>query len=457
MPGQAIVTITGKQRLTWQWQQVFLATTYAELTIGLSGQPSLPPETGMLLVLPTQQVATIHMTGMLFPLDIVFISSQLEVVSLVSLEPEDPPVSQTAKYILEVNAGEAEGVEPGDNVSIYGVEPAAMATTTELIPPLINVATMLMGIALVGKLGKTLADVAFKKPKPKKERPLIYGPKGELLPQNKLPTFKGYTVDYRLREFRKAKYPGALEFISFDSPEGKELLGERKFLPGRHDVEIGTWAERDRMGIWLTDKRTGMTVAEWWDEDAREMFDQGFFKPGDIRQQTITGRAFEESVLDYAESAGLIAGRGKHLPQTVRDAFYWTAINKDTGEIALMGTPYTSSGRALMGGRAFVSRYWKGHTALVEVWDEPSVLQLGRGERPPEIKPAGKKPIASELITAEQPAVIPKEPRQPRPGKEELEFLPDSPEYLAYTIEDIGYRDRIDSAFLQAIARTKGR
>ena len=42
-------------------------------------------------------------------------------------------------------------------------------------------------------------------------------------------------------------------------------------------------------------------------------------------------------------------------------------------------------------------------------------------------------------------------------ASDKLEFLPDSSEFLAYTIDDIGYRDRIDSAFLQAIARAKRR
>jgi hypothetical protein len=41
-----------------------------------------------------------------------------------------------------------------------------------------------------------------------------------------LPTFKGYTVDMRFREFRRAIREVALEFISFDSPEGKKLLDE---------------------------------------------------------------------------------------------------------------------------------------------------------------------------------------------------------------------------------------
>lgn len=37
-----------------------------------------------------------------------------------------------------------------------------------------------------------------------------------------------------------------------------------------------------------------------------------------------------------------------------------------------------------------------------------------------------------------------------------LEYLPDSPEYLSQTIEDIGYRHRLDAAFLEAIRRAKG-
>ena len=53
------------------------------------------------------------------------------------------------------------------------------------------------------------------------------------------------------------------------------------------------------------------------------------------------------------------------------------------------------------------------------------------------------------------PSVIPEHSRQPR-LRGEVEFLPDSQEFLAYTIEDIGYRDKIDNAFQSAIARAKG-
>jgi hypothetical protein len=43
-----------------------------------------------------------------------------------------------------------------------------------------------------------------------------------------LPTFKGYTVDVKLREFRRAIPDVTLDFIAFSSPKGKELLEELK-------------------------------------------------------------------------------------------------------------------------------------------------------------------------------------------------------------------------------------
>ncbi len=44
-----------------------------------------------------------------------------------------------------------------------------------------------------------------------------------------LPTFKGFTIDLRLREFRKVDvFNGGIKFIPFDSPKGKELLGQMR-------------------------------------------------------------------------------------------------------------------------------------------------------------------------------------------------------------------------------------
>jgi len=43
-----------------------------------------------------------------------------------------------------------------------------------------------------------------------------------------LPTFNGWTIDARLRQFRKVERSNApkIEFIEFDSEEGQELLEE---------------------------------------------------------------------------------------------------------------------------------------------------------------------------------------------------------------------------------------
>jgi len=52
--------------------------------------------------------------------------------------------------------------------------------------------------------------------------------RGEIMSVTILPTFKGYTVDMRLREFRRAIPDVTLEFIPFNSPEGEKLLVELK-------------------------------------------------------------------------------------------------------------------------------------------------------------------------------------------------------------------------------------
>jgi len=46
----------------------------------------------------------------------------------------------------------------------------------------------------------------------------------------KLPEFKGYTVDERLREFRKVVHGRSIEFIDFDSKKGRKLF--RKMRKG---------------------------------------------------------------------------------------------------------------------------------------------------------------------------------------------------------------------------------
>ena len=53
----------------------------------------------------------------------------------------------------------------------------------------------------------------------------VFGPK-EINGVRELQTFKGYTVDFKLRQFRKVPLDALPEFIEFDSPEGQELCAE---------------------------------------------------------------------------------------------------------------------------------------------------------------------------------------------------------------------------------------
>jgi uncharacterized membrane protein (UPF0127 family) len=392
-----------------QWQ-VSVAVTPQELANGLSGLESMPDGAGMLFDLGSERAVQVTTEAMLFSIDIIFVSEALQVVDVVLGAPPGYIITQETpvRYFLELNAGEAESVETDDNVSID--------YTTEEEPPLIG---ELPGVTGFMQLALTAAVM-------------------------------GLFVGGMLKTYTRAAVGKPKSKPAFPVPRGERTLPQtKKDKPTRDDIDIGSWAERDRLGIWITDKYTNKTVAEWWDEDAQEMFEQGFFKPGDIRHQTITGRAFEESVLDYAESVGILAGSGKYLPQTVRDAYYWTGINKDTGEIAESLAPYTSSGRALRGGKAFASRHWRGDIILIEVWTRPY-----RYSAKLKISAVDTETIAG----SKSAAVIPTKLRpMHHVSKDGLDFLADSPEFLAYTIDDIGYREKLDSAFQKAITRVNRR
>lgn len=61
--------------------------------------------------------------------------------------------------------------------------------------------------------------------------------------------------------------------------------------------EVNVWEERDRLSIVVSDEfNGGKTVAEWWDDDARQMFEDGFFTRGNIG----------ESVMEYLASVGVV-------------------------------------------------------------------------------------------------------------------------------------------------------
>jgi len=114
MAGQAVVTIRDNQ-----WQ-VSLATDYLELIQGLSNAPQIPSGTGMLFDLGYDTIFTVTTKEMLFPIDIVRISSAMTVTDVAhDVQPGQLVTSDTpARYFLEVNAGEANGTSLSDQAAI---------------------------------------------------------------------------------------------------------------------------------------------------------------------------------------------------------------------------------------------------------------------------------------------------------------------------------------------------
>ncbi len=113
MPGQATVTIRDKQ-----WQ-VSIASAPWELVQGLGGISEMPQGTGMLFDMGLEQTVTVTTEPMLFPLDIAFLSEDMVVTEIYrNIQPGYLVTSTSpARYFLEVNAGELNGVNSASQAS----------------------------------------------------------------------------------------------------------------------------------------------------------------------------------------------------------------------------------------------------------------------------------------------------------------------------------------------------
>ena len=177
MSGQAIVTIRDKQ-----WQ-AGIADTPWELTQGLGGLAELAPNTGMFFDTGYEQIIQVTTVPMLFPIDIVFFSESLAVTEVYpNVEPGFivTPTS-LARYFLEVNASELEGIEVGDiaQVEILSLAetPPSNADWTSMMVSLFSF--MVMGVFMVAIVKNVVTGTI----EPEK-KPVLYGPRGErLLPQ----------------------------------------------------------------------------------------------------------------------------------------------------------------------------------------------------------------------------------------------------------------------------------
>jgi len=94
----------------------------------------------------TRQV-TVTTRPMLFDLDIVFLDDDLRVSGVFGNVPPDREITTECRYFLEVNAGEAAGVELGDQAQVV-CQPAEL---TE--PVSIELAVSILSVMMVTAAG----------------------------------------------------------------------------------------------------------------------------------------------------------------------------------------------------------------------------------------------------------------------------------------------------------------
>lgn len=95
--------------------KVQVATTEEEHRNGLQGIKHLEIDEGMLFVFSEEKEISFWMKDTNIPLTVAFINSDMEVVAVYDAQPNDETfMTETAKYVLEVSAGE--DIEEGDDV-----------------------------------------------------------------------------------------------------------------------------------------------------------------------------------------------------------------------------------------------------------------------------------------------------------------------------------------------------
>lgn len=102
-----------------------IANTPDKRANGLSGKDALPVNTGMLFIFDEKGYYAFWMKDMNFPLDIIWLDDQFSIIDMKEYVSPDTfpmrfsPVSP-AKYVLEANAGFAEGnnLAVGDTIDV---------------------------------------------------------------------------------------------------------------------------------------------------------------------------------------------------------------------------------------------------------------------------------------------------------------------------------------------------
>lgn len=161
MARQAAVIIKDRQ-----WQ-VTVATDLWDLASGLGGILQIPAATGMFFDTGYAQRIPVTTEPMLFPVDIAFISETALVTEVYrNVMPGYIVLSDSpARYFLEVNAGELDGVFVGDDVALQMLSPTPMPSQMDEITNFgVMLIAMLAGGAMVITSTRGMMDELYPLP-----------------------------------------------------------------------------------------------------------------------------------------------------------------------------------------------------------------------------------------------------------------------------------------------------
>lgn len=129
------------------WNGPYLSTIQ-ELSEGLAGVESIPQGVCAFFDMGAQTMITVTVQEMLFPLDIIFIDENFNVVQVSeNVVPGAPNISCTARYFVEMNAGEAAAVNIGDVATISISTIGGTSTNSDIVSMMST--AMIMGMTMM--------------------------------------------------------------------------------------------------------------------------------------------------------------------------------------------------------------------------------------------------------------------------------------------------------------------
>ncbi len=451
-----------------QWN-ISISTDPWEQMQGLGGLAELPVGSGMLFDLGVEQAIQVTTVPMLFSLDIAFLSETLAITEVYRHVAPGYLVNSAspARYFLEVNAGELEGVEIGERAAVEIQSIQQEAATSGWM----SVVMGLMGILVMGILASGIVKY------------LIRGLNEEPAAPKLLPQIRA-SGKFILKMDRPGNIiithterPCRSVFLQFEAD--KELVYDLLRKPERQDLEAG-WP----LEIMDTEPRASILDELWENASQPEKLPQttrpeatpvaqllekwsqakvrnstlamkdlatlgSSYDVEDCRQALQDYREIERS--DYADPEDYQEARDEAWDEFIERLESLAGEEeevaaKDKIEVVIVDRrPHHKLVKIYKKGRVYAATYAEPFPT------RESALEDYR-RNPKKFQPFDESSMTYLTKSCDKPAVIPVKSISKGTG---VEYLADSPEFLTQTIDDIGYRNRIDHAFLEAIERAR--